>query len=1044
MRKLLALRIVAALAAALLLYAAFGFLLAPRILESRLKAFCEERLGEPLALERLRVNPFTFSAEASGVRLGKGETPLVLARRLSLDFGPLASGFGRGWVLDELQVDALQAEIDLLPDGRLNVAPLASRWRQTAGAAQPDEPPPRITIRHLLLTEGALTFRDFQSALKPESQALPVRVELSNVTTIPDREGRYSLHAQFVGGGSVSWQGNVALVPLRSEGELALRGLPLATLWKFASERLGIARPAGTMDFSAHYRFSYGEGKPGLALERVQLAADSVAIARTGERSPWLRAKRLEAKDGRFDLARRIVTLPSVLLTALHFEDRSRAKPLAVDLGSLAASASLQLEGAVRAQEVNVHAQKISLTPADGGGRALDVAALDIERAHVDAGKRAAGAGLVSVRGGALSVTREPDGTIAELQMFQPAQSSAPWHFDLGELRVEDLSVPFSDASFAQPIAYELGGLSGRLTNLGNGKPAAFEASAQLGGGTLKASGTAASGLDTAQARVQMSGVDLVPLQPLVGKYTDVKLAARASADARVDYRSSGKPALRAIGSVALDGLALTEPGRGPVLASRRVSAGDVRLSFSPHRLAIREIVLQSPQARIAISQQHELNLAQLVKKQPERKPQQARSGSGSQPFPVSIGSLRVRDGTVDYSDLSLVLPFSARVTAFQGSAAGLSSDPGRRAELEFRGEVGESGSVRVKGSIDAAAPTQFTDIGVAFENVQMPPLSPYSATFLGRKISSGDVWLDLDYKITDGRLTGQNKITARNLTLGEHVNAPNALDVPLDLVVALLTDAQGKIAADVPVSGDLGNPDFQIGPALRSAFAGLVRRIVSAPFRALAGLLGSKGEELESVAFDPGSAALLPPERDKLREVAKALKDRPQLRLVVHPAYDPGRDGRALREEEARRELDKALGRKLQPGEAAGPVAFDSPPVQRALERLLAQHDPQAADQVAADFTRRNGREPQRTSLLGALFGAKGDPQFYRAVFERLVQSEPLSEEAGRELAQKREEAIRQYVESAGIEASRIEVGSPAPRAEASDRVSARLSLQA
>ena len=65
-----------------------------------------------------------------------------------------------------------------------------------------------------------------------------------------------------------------------------------------------------------------------------------------------------------------------------------------------------------------------------------------------------------------------------------------------------------------------------------------------------------------------------------------------------------------------------------------------------------------------------------------------------------------------------------------------------------------------------------------------MPPLSPYAATFAGRKIASGRLWLDLRYKIVKSELAGENKIVMQDFTLGERVEFPDALDLPVDLAV--------------------------------------------------------------------------------------------------------------------------------------------------------------------------------------------------------------------------------------------------------------------
>nr|BAL52453.1 hypothetical protein HGMM_F01C09C47 [uncultured Gammaproteobacteria bacterium] len=99
-----------------------------------------------------------------------------------------------------------------------------------------------------------------------------------------------------------------------------------------------------------------------------------------------------------------------------------------------------------------------------------------------------------------------------------------------------------------------------------------------------------------------------------------------------------------------------------------------------------------------------------------------------------------------------------------------------------------------------------------------MPLLTPYSATFLSRKITSGVLDLDLDYRIERGRLVGKNSVVLKDFTLGERLKSPKAIDLPLDFAMALLTDADGRIRIAVPVQGDVGDPRFDYGQVVRQA----------------------------------------------------------------------------------------------------------------------------------------------------------------------------------------------------------------------------------
>ena len=1105
--------------AACLLYAVAGFFLAPHLIERRLTALVDERLRQTLSVEKLKVNPFAFSIEATGLRLAQGNgSPMLAARRVYLNLDLLGSGFGRGWVLSEAQTDGLQVQLELQRNGRLNFADLLQRWQQGTRPAKPGDAPVRVTVRHLLAGDGELTYRKFSGA-PAETRVLPIRLELVNVSTLPDREGTYTVSARLVDGGALTWRGDLSLVPIKSEGDLSLEGLKLATVWKFIRDDVRLAEPEGALSFATHYKFSFADGKPELGLTSLRVNASGLRVVLEGFDEPILSMKKFDVRDGSFQLDRRALVLPVVSLSngsvnvlrdsggtwnwtgfargkdaasnttqptrspggerqaartwridmnavnvdnvALHYDDRHRPKPLSFETAAMQGKAAIAVIAGgdslgVLAHDMNLRLEKLLLPAAETSTVKLNE--LQVQAGYVDLSKQTLGATQLVVDGGTLLVERGADGTFPLAETFaggsETQSTQWPWTYAFGSVRVKGLDVALSDRGFGkEPIAYQLGDVSARIDNIASAgaKPLAFKASARIGsGGSIAARGSAAPDLSRIDAKVKLNALALSPLQPFITRYASVDLASgNASASATLAYRRAGaKTSFSASGPFELANVRLKEAGSdATVLAWERLSAGEARFTLGPDRLFIKEIVVDAPEARIDISEQRELNLLQLFKHEstPGNKNQQQTHDDAKEPqFPVHISEVRVRDGIMDFSDRSLVLPFSTKVTNFTGTAAGLGTNSDRRATLQFEGNIGEFGSAKINGRIDASSPKTFTEINVAFHNVELPDLSPYSVTFLGRKIASGKVWMDLKYGIKNSQLTGNNDITIHDLRLGDPVDTPTALKLPLDLAVALLTDSEGKIRTAVPVKGDLNNPKFDLGAVIREALSNLIVRIVSAPFRALAGLFGqNRGKDFGSVEFEPGSAKLLASEKEKLQEVAKAMSERPQLKLVVQAPYAPETDRAAMKQEMASREVALALGRSPEPGEKPGPVVFESLATQRALERLLAKKaDSNVVRELVARYTKRTGAEPKRASLL---LRKAGDPDFYKSMYAWLVEAQPIADGSVQKLAVSRAKVVLEALRSAGADPDRLESGPVAPnKHEEAKRISAELSLEA
>ena len=307
------------------------------------------------------------------------------------------------------------------------------------------------------------------------------------------------------------------------------------------------------------------------------------------------------------------------------------------------------------------------------------------------------------------------------------------------------------------------------------------------------------------------------------------------------------------------------------------------------------------------------------------------------------------------------------------------SDEPSR---IELQGRVDEFGQVRVTGTVTPLDPPADTDLRVVFENVDMPKLSAYSVPFAGREIASGRLDLDLGYQISDGALEGENRIVLRDFELGDKVDHPGALSLPLGLAVALLKDPDGRINLDVPVRGDVNDPEFRYGGVVVKAVLNLITRIVTSPFALLANLVGAEADELEFVTFAAGSGELSPPELEKAAKIAAALALRPQLVLQMAGTFDPISDSAVLKAAK----VDQRIDERVAGAEDSEETMF-AERRQAAIEALVAEStsitDPSLViDELRAAHTRaESDNAPGQFDALA----------YTESLRDRLIDAEPM-----------------------------------------------------
>src|SRR5512139_2240043 len=781
---------------------------------------------------------------------------------------------------------------------------------------------------------------------------------------------------------------------------------------------------------------------------------------------------------------------------AAHFTDQGYARPLVVDVGGFGLTAALTGEvGATTAIDVGpVNAALGPIRMQSGGQPVAELQRVALTNAGLNLADNRMRIEAVDLSGVRTTVTldkqkrlnwagileKAPGAPAAAAARPETAEAAAPMDVKLARLSLDGIEVGLVDESPARPVRLDVDKGFVTLKDLSldmvkavplkelsvrDVKSVPLKAGFELRqGGRFDADGTVVPGQKTGRLDLKLAGLSLKPFAPYVNQLARLNLhsgAASTHGKLAFEQMKSGMK-LSFAGGFAVDDLAITEEETEEAfLGWKKLSSDSLAVRLNPNRVHMKELAALNPFGKVIIFEDKSINLQRIMRSQPTAKPAAEEAAKpapkpADQPaaFPLAVERLRIVGANVEFADLSLTPQFGTRMYDLGGVVTGLSNDPATTAQVELDGKVDDYGSARVRGAIQPFRATDFTDLTLSFRNLEMTNLTPYSGKFAGRRIDSGKLSVDLEYKVKDRQLTGQNKFIVNKLKLGERVESPDALHLPLDLAIALLEDSNGVIDLDLPVSGSLDDPQFSYGRIIWKAFVNVLTKLVTAPFRALGKLLGVSSEKLEAIEFDPGSSTLLPPEQEKLKTVAEALAKRPALTLAVEPGYDPNADRRALQEQAMRREAAAVAGIKLAPGEAPGPVDVNNYKIQTWLEDRYAE--------LAGKEDYQKLRERYRDKDAGAAARILDNPlierlgrqfrtrdtgpasAFHAELLERLTQRTKIDDDALVQLAQARGQAVREALLERGLEQSRLGVAAPGTQAAKDKLVPSRMSLGA
>ncbi|WP_044563499.1 DUF748 domain-containing protein [Azospirillum sp. B4] len=818
--------------ALLLLYTLGGFFAAPPLLRREIVAQGQRALQRPVSLDQVRVNPFALSVDLGGFRLDEADgSPLLGFDRLYVRMAP--SGLLHwAWGIADIRLEGLKGTVIRYGETDTNIGRLIQAAAQSEDARPErveDRGLPRLLIHHLAVVDAAADVTDQVPGTPFKTRIGPVSVEFNDLSTLPERQGQQHIQVGLEGGAALEWTGTSGLNPIVSAGHVAARGPYMPLLARYFGDVFKVAVPTGTVTADLDYRVSRrADGAYALGIDHVSLAVRDLAVHEAGAAAPFL-------------------TVPDLRLA---------------------------------------------------GGRLAWP-------------ERTAGAETLTVDGLAVALRRQADGRIGPMPWLAdqpaataPAQAAPPpgqgpaWSATLGKVVVRKAKVTVDDQALHEPARMELTPVDLTLDSLSSQAGAAFPftlAAALTAGGQVSAQGRV-SVLPAVQAdaTVTVAGLRLAAAQPYVREWARVDVNdGRLDAESELSFKTTDGLTIAGKGEVRA--LAVTEQGGDtPVVSWENLAIDRYEYSQSANALRISQVTVASPYLRLQVAANQTTNFNHLMvarDKVAAPTPIPATSPPAATPA-VSVGRVLVAGGKADYGDASLPLPFSAHITNLQGEVSALTSGVSSPARLALRGQVGDFGQVTIDGRLVPFDPGRNTNVTMMFRNVEFPDLSPYTVKFAGRRIARGRLDVDLRYTVDGGKLNGANRVVIRDIKLGDRVDVPGALDLPLDLAIALLKDEEGRINVELPVSGDIHDPRFDVGSVIRAAAADLLTNLVTAPFRALAALFdGADADQLDHIDFAPGRADLEPPEREKIQHLAQALAARPQLALVVPGVMAPAVD---------------------------------------------------------------------------------------------------------------------------------------------------------
>ena len=379
-------------------------------------------------------------------------------------------------------------------------------------------------------------------------------------------------------------------------------------------------------------------------------------------------------------------------------------------------------------------------------------------------------------------------------------------------------------------------------------------------------------------------------------------------------------------GKVSLDSIVLTETS-GRSLGVNHVGVGVGKANINENRYVVDSVVVDGAFAHLDLYKNGKTNFDVLLKKgsadEPdsaqlaadqqlvigdtanapavEEKPAEPEEKTAEKPLKAKINRLLVQNTKVSATDHSITRPFNYTVSAITVNGSNINFDTPCSINVGASFPDGGKLSVKYKGALNNLGTM---DAYISVKNLALKHFSNYSHHYTGYPLVAGTMAFASENKINNFELDSKNTIDIYNIDVGDKdPNSDPEFTVPMKVGLYILKDKDDKIQFDIPVQGNLQDPQFSIGKIIWKTVMNLLIKVAVSPLKIVgnhastgAGAIGLDLGKNDEVVIDATSATFTSEQYAKASKMTEVLAKDKNLKIVFTQYYNTRKTTEAYR----------------------------------------------------------------------------------------------------------------------------------------------------
>ncbi|WP_419784417.1 DUF748 domain-containing protein [Maridesulfovibrio sp.] len=835
-------------------------------------------------------------------------------------------------------------------------------------------------IKDFKLNGGQVDFSDNAFGKGFTKKIGPIMVHAGNVTTAENAAGTWDFRVGSNSTEIISGQGAMTVIPLAVNGSALVEDLNTPDYHAYLDEPLPLDVAGGKVGLGSDFQFAANNGT--MRLDNIRVNVTGLDLQPKGGGKTLIGLDGFAVSNGTVDITEKSVVIDSI------------------DLNKLLIKLMRDKKGIDLIKQLEKHQQ------------------------NTKAGK----VGIPAGQSAKSEESAESDDSEAE-----------PWKIALNRFRIADSGLEFTDRAATKKTVTSISDIKVGVDGLTfpEKKPLKLNFSAVVNKrGYINVNGQAGPQSLQGKGRVQVRKLRLRDFNGYLPPQMQLNIArGHLDVNGDWDFSAEKEPSAGYTGKVQLKDLLIRDnQGNKQFFHLDDLAVRGIDFRSAPFKVKVGSIAVLNPKANLEREKDGTFNIGrmltgeraepvneEIVEEQAEEAAKKAEAAQQNGTTPalgvaelnspteeekkdnnIFIDKIFMTNGTVSFRDYVVSPAFELDISKMRSAVRGLELPRGQRTDLSFNATLDKQSPLVAEGYLQPTADGADTDINVSLANLDMTQLSPYTEKFIAYPVSTGMLSSDVGVKLRGKFLAVDNVFDIYQFEVGEKVDNPDAPNIPIGLGLALLKDSSGNIRLDIPVEGDLSDPQFKLGRVIGRAIVNLLVKAVTSPFALIGALVGG-GEDMDVMAFEPGKDGFKEGEQSKIESVAKAMTDRPGLKLEIS-GFSAPEDIPAMEEAEFRRQVAMPKFLELE-GDENAPASVED-------VVISGEEYPEYLEAAYKDATFE-----RPTNFLGIVV-AQPVPDMEKALRDNIT----ITDTQLADLARRRAETVRTIlVDHSGIDAGRV-----------------------